>query len=78
LANIAFSSEANDSSPPSIRRPSGPAQEEYRSSSSLWIAPSRGVVVAMLTNRIHEVDDLAGIRAARPLAHDAVARWLGW
>jgi serine-type D-Ala-D-Ala carboxypeptidase len=45
---------------------------------SLWIAPSRGVVVAMLTNRIHEVDDLAGIRAARPLAHDAVARWLGW
>ena len=45
---------------------------------SVWVVPSRRVTVAFLTNRIHPKDDLAGIRAARPLVHDAVARELGW
>lgn len=45
---------------------------------SLWIVPSRRTIVVMLTNRIHEVDALDGIRRARPLVHDAVARALGW
>lgn len=45
---------------------------------SLWVVPSRRTVVAFLTNRIHPVDRLDGIRAARPLVHDAVAIALGW
>jgi hypothetical protein len=34
--------------------------------------------VALLTNRVHPVDDKAAIREARPRIHDAVARDLGW
>jgi CubicO group peptidase (beta-lactamase class C family) len=45
---------------------------------SVWIVPSRQTVITVLTNRIHEVDDLSGIRTARPLIHDAVAHALGW
>ncbi len=45
---------------------------------SVWIVPSRRAAVAVLTNRIHPVDDLAAIRAARPALHDAVAADLGW
>lgn len=45
---------------------------------SLWLSPSRRVVVALLTNRIHPVDDKAPIRAARPRVHQAVARALRW
>lgn len=45
---------------------------------SLWMSPSRRAVVVVLTNRIHERDDLTAIRAARPLLHDAVARAMGW
>lgn len=45
---------------------------------SVWVAPSRQVVVALLTNRVHPVDDKAPIRAARPRVHDAVAAELGW
>lgn len=45
---------------------------------SLWIAPSRRTVVALLTNRVHPSDDKVAIREARPRLHDAVARALGW
>lgn len=45
---------------------------------SLWISPSRQTIVTLLTNRIHERDDLTGIRAVRPELHDAVALALGW
>lgn len=45
---------------------------------SVWIVPSRGTVVALLTNRVHPVDDKEPIRAARPRIHDAVATALGW
>ena len=39
---------------------------------SLWIAPSEEVVVALLTNRVHpSVEDLR-IRSLRPAVHDAV------
>jgi serine-type D-Ala-D-Ala carboxypeptidase len=45
---------------------------------SLWLAPRQRVAVALLTNRVHPVDDKAAIREARPRIHDAVARDLGW
>jgi CubicO group peptidase (beta-lactamase class C family) len=45
---------------------------------SVWVAPRQGVVVALLTNRVHPVDDKEPIRAARPRVHDAVASALGW
>ncbi|MBA2321267.1 MAG: beta-lactamase family protein [Deltaproteobacteria bacterium] len=45
---------------------------------SLWVVPSRSSVIALLTNRVHPVDDKEPIRAARPRLHDAVARALGW
>lgn len=45
---------------------------------SLWIAPSKQTVVALLTNRVHPTDTLDAIRAARPRIHDAVANVLGW
>jgi CubicO group peptidase (beta-lactamase class C family) len=45
---------------------------------SVWVAPSRKTVVALLTNRVHPVDDKAPIREIRPRVHDAVARALGW
>ena len=39
---------------------------------SLWLAPSRGVVVVLLTNRVHpSVTDIR-IRALRPAVHDAI------
>ncbi len=45
---------------------------------SVWVIPSRKAVVALLTNRVHPVDDKEPIRAARPRIHDAVAQALGW
>lgn len=45
---------------------------------SLWLSPSRRVVVALLTNRVHPLDDKGPIRAARPRIHGAVAAALGW
>ncbi len=45
---------------------------------SVWVVPSRRTTVALLTNRVHPVDDKEPIRAARPRIHDAVARALGW
>jgi len=39
---------------------------------SLWIDPDAEVVVALLTNRIHPSRDHVAIRAARPLAHEAL------
>ncbi|MEZ4316033.1 MAG: serine hydrolase domain-containing protein [Myxococcota bacterium] len=45
---------------------------------SVWIAPSRRTVVALLTNRAHPIDDPLPIRKLRPLVHDAVATALGW
>ncbi len=45
---------------------------------SIWVAPRQEVVVALLTNRVHPVDDKGPIRAARPRVHDAVARCVGW
>lgn len=46
--------------------------------SSLWLDCERGVVVALLTNRIHPTRDNAGIRTFRPALHDAVMRELGY
>lgn len=45
---------------------------------SLWAVPARQTVVVLLTNRVHEVDDLTAIRALRPALHDSVAQDLGW
>jgi serine-type D-Ala-D-Ala carboxypeptidase len=41
---------------------------------SLWIDPDAEVVVAVLTNRVHPSRDHIAIRAARPVAHDALFR----
>ena len=45
---------------------------------SLWAVPARRTVVVLLSNRVHEVDDLRAIRTLRPALHDAVAQDLGW
>jgi serine-type D-Ala-D-Ala carboxypeptidase len=39
---------------------------------SLWIDPDAGVVVVILTNRVHPSRDNVAIRAARPVAHEAL------
>jgi CubicO group peptidase (beta-lactamase class C family) len=39
---------------------------------SLWIDPDAAVVVALLTNRVHPSRENTRIRAARPIAHDAL------
>lgn len=39
---------------------------------SVWIDPDAGVVVALLTNRVHPTRDNVAIRAARPRAHEAL------
>jgi CubicO group peptidase (beta-lactamase class C family) len=41
---------------------------------SLWIDPDADAVVVVLTNRVHPTRDNLAIRAARPLAHDALFR----
>jgi serine-type D-Ala-D-Ala carboxypeptidase len=41
---------------------------------SLWIDPDAEIVVALLTNRVHPSRENTAIRAARPLAHDALFR----
>jgi CubicO group peptidase (beta-lactamase class C family) len=46
---------------------------------SVWIAPSRGVTVALLTNRVHPIDgDRAPIQDLRRRVHRAVAHDFGW
>ncbi len=44
---------------------------------SLWCDPDAGVVVALLTNRVHPTREGDGIRALRPAVHDAVLDALG-
>ena len=39
---------------------------------SLWIDPDADALVVLLTNRVHPTRENAAIRAARPLAHDAL------
>ena len=39
---------------------------------SLWIDPDAEAVVVLLTNRVHPTRDNTSIRAARPVAHDAL------
>jgi CubicO group peptidase (beta-lactamase class C family) len=39
---------------------------------SLWCDPRRQLVVVLLTNRVAASDDNTGIRAFRPVFHDAV------
>ncbi len=39
---------------------------------SLWIDPEANVVVVLLTNRVHPTRENLAIRAARPIAHDAL------
>jgi CubicO group peptidase (beta-lactamase class C family) len=41
---------------------------------SFWVDPDARVGVTLLTNRVHPTRDNASIRAARPRAHDALAR----
>jgi serine-type D-Ala-D-Ala carboxypeptidase len=43
---------------------------------SLWIDPAQQVIVTLLTNRVHPSRQREGIRAFRPLIHDAVMRAL--
>lgn len=45
---------------------------------SVWAVPSKDTVLVLLTNRIHETDDLTAIKALRPAWHRAVAADLGW
>lgn len=45
---------------------------------SVWSARSKGVTMAILTNRVHPTDDPAPIRRARPRLHDALATDLNW
>jgi CubicO group peptidase (beta-lactamase class C family) len=44
---------------------------------SLWIDPGQEVVVVLLTNRVHPSRQRQGIRAFRPVIHDAVMQALG-
>ncbi|MDF2695705.1 MAG: hypothetical protein K0S65_4088, partial [Labilithrix sp.] len=39
---------------------------------SLWMDPDAGVVVVVLTNRVHPTRENVAIRAARPVVHDAL------
>ena len=39
---------------------------------SVWIDPDADALVAVLTNRVHPTRDNVAIRAARPVAHDAL------
>ena len=39
---------------------------------SLWCEPALGVVVALVTNRVHPSRESTGIRALRPRVHDAI------
>jgi CubicO group peptidase (beta-lactamase class C family) len=39
---------------------------------SLWCDPDAGVVVALVTNRVHPTRENRGVRALRPAVHDAV------
>lgn len=41
---------------------------------SLWIDPTLGVAVTVLSNRVHPSRESTLIRSARPLAHDALVR----
>lgn len=41
---------------------------------SFWVDPALGIGVSLLTNRVHPTRENARIRAARPRAHDALAR----
>jgi serine-type D-Ala-D-Ala carboxypeptidase len=43
---------------------------------SLWINPTPRVIVVLLTNRVHPSRQREGIRALRPLIHDAVMQAL--
>lgn len=45
---------------------------------SLWIDPSRELVVTLLSNRIHPSTDNQLIRTFRPILHDAVMEALGF
>jgi CubicO group peptidase (beta-lactamase class C family) len=45
---------------------------------SLWIDPTKQVIVVLLTNRVHPSRQREGIRIFRPLIHDAVMRALAW
>jgi CubicO group peptidase (beta-lactamase class C family) len=42
---------------------------------SLWCDPEREWVGVLLTNRVHPTRSNDAIRAARPLAYDAIADW---
>jgi CubicO group peptidase (beta-lactamase class C family) len=44
---------------------------------SIWLAPTRGLVVVLLTNRVHPTEQNLGIRTLRPAVHDAVMEDLG-
>ncbi len=44
---------------------------------SIWVAPSWELVVALLTNRVHPSVEDQRIKSLRPRVHDAVARALG-
>jgi CubicO group peptidase (beta-lactamase class C family) len=39
---------------------------------SIWIDPDAEIVVSVLTNRVHPTRENLAIRAARPIAHDAL------
>ena len=39
---------------------------------SLWVDPDAAIVAVLLTNRVHPTREHSAIRAARPIAHDAL------
>ena len=44
---------------------------------SFWMDPEKGVVIVLLTNRVHPSRDNQGIKEFRPLFHDRVMELLG-
>jgi len=42
---------------------------------SLWMDPTREVVVVLLTNRVHPTRDHLAIKSARPWVHEALFAW---
>ena len=43
---------------------------------SLWIDPTRGAVVVLLTNRVHPTRANEAIRGFRPRIHEAALKWV--
>jgi serine-type D-Ala-D-Ala carboxypeptidase len=54
------------------RFPRGAVGQLGYTGGSIWMAPARGLVVVLLTNRVHPRADNDAIKSVRPAVHDAV------